>query len=622
MGELHLGGRNCDGAYAGVEKLQKGKTNMRWSKKRWAILGLASGILLAQITGCGEKMEGISEEIKNTEQTKNAEQNNGSQHTDNRILVTADLKEGTKKEVSYEPEDLETQWDEEAAGKILLEETGITVEGAGVSVSGNAAVIREGGTFVVSGSMENGQIRMEAEKGELVRLVLKDVELSNDTTAPIYGEGKCKVVLTLAEGTKNIFQDGTDYQYENQGEDEPDGPVFTNGDLTINGLGELQVYGNYGSGIRSKDNLKVISGNIQIVSKEDGLKGRDSVVIRDGTLNIQAGKDGIKSNQDTEEEKGFIWIDGGAITIEAKDDGIQAETALIVNGGQIEITESQEGLAGKTVDIFGGTIKAKTMDDGINSAASVETEREKMQDQEGVYTRIAGGEVWLDTQADGIDSNGDLYIEGGAVYLSGPVSRRDGILDYNGMAEITGGTVFAAGTSGMMQTFGEKSSQNYLVVYWEESQEAGNTIRLMEEDGTILGEYGPPKAFDTAIISVPGLEDGKTYQVSTGEGENQTHEIKISGVETVSGTAGGREGGGGRPEGGRWPEGGRPEGGKPEGERWPEGGRPEGGKPEGEKWPEGGRPESREERWPERKRPEGGRRPEGGEPPVEESLPE
>lgn len=176
--------------------------------------------------------------------------------------------------------------------------------------------------------------------------------------------------------------------------------------------------------------------------------------------------------------------------------------------------------------------------------------------------------------------------------------------------------------SGMMQTFGEKSSQNYLVVYWEESQEAGNTIRLMEEDGTILGEYGPPKAFDTAIISVPGLEEGKIYQVSTGEGENQTHEIKISGVETVSGTAGGREGGGGRPEGGRWPEGGRPEGGKPEGERWPEGGRLEGGKPEGEKWPEGGRPESREERWPEGKRPEGGRRPEGGEPPVEESLPE
>ena len=64
-----------------------------------------------------------------------------------------------------------------------------------------------------------------------------------------------------------------------------------------------------------------------------------------------------------------------------------------------------------------------TEDDGINSAASVNTEREKMQDQEGVYTRIAGGQVWLNAAADGIDSNGDLYVEGGELYVSGPVIR-------------------------------------------------------------------------------------------------------------------------------------------------------------------------------------------------------
>jgi len=175
------------------------------------------------------------------------------------------------------------------------------------------------------------------------------------------------------------------------------------------------------------------------------LKGKESVVIRDGLFTIHAGKDGIKANQDDDENAGYVWIDGGDITIEAEDDGIQAETALIVNGGEITITKCQEGLAGKTVDILGGLIKAQTEDDGINSAASVETEMEKMQDQEGVYTRIAGGEIWLNTMADGIDSNGDLYIEGGTLYLTGPESRGDGILDYNGAAYLSGGSGVCGG---------------------------------------------------------------------------------------------------------------------------------------------------------------------------------
>ncbi len=551
---------------------------MKGVKRSWAVMGLVGGILLTQIAGCGGKAQWAAEATEKTDagnQEANLDAGNqegsldvGNQEAsvdagkqkedvDNRIVKTVILGEGREKEISYEPEDLDRQWDEAAAGKILLEDKGISAEGPGILVSDKRAVIQEGGTFVVSGSMKNGQIRIDAAEGELVRLVLKGVELSNDTTAPLYSSGKCKVVLTLAEGTKNVFQDGSAYQYESQEEDEPDGPIFTNGDLTINGQGELWVYGNYKNGIRSKDNLKVISGNIQIVSADDGLKGKDSVIIQDGVLNIQSGKDGIKSNQDKDEEKGFIWIDGGTITIGAKDDGIQAETALIINGGQIEITESQEGLAGKTVDILGGVIKVKSLDDGINSAASVETEREKMMDQEGVYTRIAGGEVWLDAMADGIDSNGNLYIEGGTVYISGPTSQRDGILDYNGISELTGGTVFAAGTSGMMQTFGEKSTQNYLVVYWEESQEAGSIICLMEEDGTVLGEYGPEKAFDTAIISVPGLEEGRKYRVRTGEKEEEEKEIEITGVETVWGTArGGREGGK-RPGDRRWPEGDR-----------------------------------------------------------------
>lgn len=579
--------------------MEGGAEGMRGIRSRFLALCLTGSVLAVQTTGC-QKAEDTMRKTAENKETMQADTvdkdkvpasftaHGRSERTeaDGRVIVTASLGEGGEKTICYEPEDLENKWEEESATEIILSEDGISAKGEGVSVSGRTAAIEKGGVYVMSGQMAEGQIRIEAEEEELVRLILNGVELSNTYTAPIYGTEKCKVVLTLADGTKNVIRDGSEYQFEKEGEDEPDAPIFTKGDLTVNGTGQLEVSGNYQSGIRSKDNLKVISGTITIESMDDGLKGKDSVIIRDGVLTIQAGKDGIKSNQDKDAEKGFIWIDGGEIAITAKDDGIQAETALVICGGNIHVAESQEGLAGKTVDILGGLVKAVTEDDGINSAASVETEQEKMQDQDGVYTRIAGGEIWLNAKADGIDSNGDLYLEGGVLYLSGPVSRRDGILDYNGTATITGGTLFAAGSSGMMQTFGESSTSNYLVIYLEENRKAGSRIQLMDEEGTILGEYAPEKEFDTMILSVPGMEEGNVYHVKTGEGDENEIQITVDGRETVLGTSpDGRERRGHEPGKGRNLQGGKP-GEKPP--KPPEGlGRRE---EEGAKSPEGKKP--------------------------------
>lgn len=544
-------------------------------RKRWrqyAAVCLAGGMLAAQISGCSNQTDNraatavSAESAKPETDTSESEDNGGTDaKTANPAsagAVTVQLGEGQSKTVEYLAEDLKTDWDENTATGIVLDGTQITVEGDGARVDGSTVVIEKAGTYVVSGKLADGQIRIEADEKSVVRLVLNGAELASSTTSPIYGAEKCKVILTLEAGTENLISDGTEYQYA-EGEDEPDAPIFTKGDLTINGSGSLKVYGNYQSGIRSKDNLMVVSGVISIEAQDDGLKGRDSVIIRDGVLDIKSVKDGIKSNNNTDEEKGFIWIDGGQITIAAQDDGIQAETALIINGGEITITESQEALAGKTVDILGGLIKASASDDGINSAASVETEQEKMQNQNGVYTRIAGGEIWLSARADGIDSNGDLYIEGGTLYLSGPTSGGDGILDYNGDAVLTGGTVFAAGSSGMMQLFGENSTQNYLVVYYTETQTGGTSIQLTDDSGNELGSYTPEKDYQAVIVSSPEIQAGSTYHVVTGD---DTAEMEVSGIMTVYGTPagggmGGRGGGMGQGAGAERPDGsGRPGG--------------------------------------------------------------
>ena len=519
--------------------------------------------------------------------------------------ITADLAGGVRRSITVEAEDLEADYTETAV-QIQIDDTGIQVTGSGTWASGSTVTIQKGGTYVVSGTLSDGQICIDADQNT-VHLVLDGVNLTSQTTAPIYRKDKGKTILTLAEGSRNVVQDQTPYQYAQAGEDEPDAPLFFKGDLTINGTGTLEVAGNYQCGIRSKEHLMVVSGTVRIRSADDGLKGKESVVILGGDLDIQAGKDGIKSSQDADDQAGFIWIDGGTITIAADDDGIQAETALIIRDGQIRITRSQEALAGKTVDILGGVIYGEAEDDGINSAAAVDTEREKMQNQEGVYTRIAGGEVHLNARADGIDSNGNLYIEGGTLYLTGPSDGGNGILDYNGDAALTGGTVFAAGTSSMMQTFGQESTQNYLVVYWEEPQEAGTPMELTDAEGKVLGSYTPEKPYEAAIISVPELTEGTAYYVTAGE---TRVEMTVEGIETVSGTPSSGPGGRGMGGHGGMERSGRGE--LPEGMERPEGKeRPEGSEGrKGKKRPEGAEP------------PERGERPEGAEPPERRERPE
>lgn len=511
--------------------------NEKWSKT--IAVCVIGAFLAAQIGGCVKKAETLVGESTKTAITTDENAEKAGQISED-IQVTAKLGEDGEKTVTYLAEDLDGSWAESTAVNIVFDASGITVNGAGAEVSGSTVTIAKGGTYVVSGALADGRILIDAGKEEAVQLVLNGVELSSRTTAPIYSAGKNKVILTLAAGTSNTISDSDEYVFEQAEEDEPDAPVFVKGDLTINGTGSLNVYGNYGCAVRSKSVLTVISGDLNLNGKSDGLKGKDAVVIRDGNITITSGKDGIKSNNDEEAEKGYIWIDGGQIQIAAKDDGIQAETALIMNDGNLVITESQEALAGKTVDIIGGYIKASAGDDGMNSAAAAATEMEKQQNQEGVYTRIAGGEIRLNAGADGIDSNGNLYIEGGTIYLSGSAGNMDGILDYNGKGYISGGTFFGAGSSGMMQTFEADSAQNYLVVYYAAVKKAGTVITLTDDQGNELGSYSPEKEFTAAIISSPEIRTGNTYHVITGE---ETIDLAIDGLMTVYGAAPGGMGG-------------------------------------------------------------------------------
>lgn len=498
----------------------------------------------------------------------------------------------------------------EGNGSAVGAETVITGKGDSVSVTGTGAAVDQrvvtitaAGTYRLSGEITDGQIAVNAGKEDEVRLILDGFTISNASSSAVYGIKSGSITITTEEGTDNYISDGTQYQYEEEGADEPDAAVFSKDDIILEGSGTLTVTGNYGCGIRSKDDLTVKSGTYVIDAVQDAMKGKDSVEIEGGTFTLNAGEDGIQASNDEEEDKGYVKISdgtfsitaaakgikaetllevtggtididseddavhcngdvnitGGTFTIATGDDGIHADNQVVIDDGTITIIESYEGIEGLTIDINGGVIDVTSEDDGLNAAGgndgsgndgsgNLESGMEgrpggpggAFGSTEGAYIKITGGEIKVSASGDGIDSNGDFYMEGGTVIVEGSTDNGNGTLDYDGTGTISGGTFMGTGSSGMLQSFSSDSTQNVIVVYFADTKTAGTEWTLTSGDETVMLSGNPDKEYSSLIISSPELKDGETYQLAAGE---ESMEITVSGIITQSGTRSGMEGG-------------------------------------------------------------------------------
>lgn len=182
-------------------------------------------------------------------------------------------------------------------------------------------VLTEAGDYLLTGELD-GNICIDAEE-QIVHLIFDGIDIHSFNGPAISVISAGKVIITINSDTLNNLSDSGYYDVSS----EENACIYSNSDLTINGNGTLNVSGFYRDGIHSKDIIKVLGGEVNILSKRDGIRGNDGILIRTDLLNIESEGSGLHTTKTDSNIQGDIEISGGSVSV------ISGEYAINSAGG-------------------------------------------------------------------------------------------------------------------------------------------------------------------------------------------------------------------------------------------------------------------------------------------------
>ena len=510
--------------------------------------------------------------------------------------------------------------------------TYITLDGSGGTIDGNGAyfldgdlVISNGGWYVLTGTLEDGKIIVDAHDSSKVWIRLNGVTVSCSDDACLRVDQADKVFLTLAEDTENSFTSGTVYSKEALA-DNTGGTIFSHDDLTINGSGSLSITAGFKHGIDVNDSLVITGGTITITAPQDGIHVSDSLRFMEASLTIDAGDDAVHSDDELYIESGTVLINscyegfeavtidiaGGDITMYPTDDGINANGGSSTMGfggpggggtngmpsppdfsdrdmssmsntseggmpsmpGEMSGTTSTDGemsgmpsqgeMPSMPGEMSGTTSTDGEMTSGMPSQGEMPSTPGEMPgaaqtensdtddtatDEKEPYIRISGGTLTIinatGRDADGLDSNGSIYIDGGDIRISLLGDGTNNAIDYGsesgGECIVTGGTILAFGGSGMAEEFSENCTQCAVLYNIGSTVEAGTLFSLLDQEGEEIISYTPECSYSSVSFSLPEMTVGETYTVVCGENSS---ELTMDSTAVSAGTTAGENIGG------------------------------------------------------------------------------
>ena len=408
----------------------------------------------------------------------------------------------------------------------------------GDGISCNQYFLMESGTINISGTEDDG-IQCDLD-GDTATAITEEHE--DEDSGNIYIEGGNITINCAAIAAKGI---------------KAAGDIFISGepviDVTTSGKGEWDeedLETKAACGISADGDIDISGGTLTLNATGSGGKGMkcDSILtISGGDITVSTSGGLYYNNGSTENTNYTGNTDNVSSDYYSSPKGIKAGVktqvgnsytyggGMVISGGKVKVTTSGyngEGIESKNyLNITGGEIYINAYDDGINSA-------QDMTSTDGyIYSHSNNN--------DGIDANGNIYLNGGLVYAIGSRSPELGI-DANSeggkKVYVNGGVIIAVGGIENGASYNQPKIQQSSVSSntWYTVTSGDNTIAFKTPTISTGGGHGGPGGNSSGLVisapSTPSLATGNNVTDGTSHFEGNCYvgggSVGIDDVET------------------------------------------------------------------------------------------
>ncbi len=377
-------------------------------------------------------------------------------------------------------------------GAAIKSPKGATISDAHIIASATGHALQVKGGATIEGAklyLDAGKDGIHAEEGEVA---IKDSVIDAST----YGDGiDSTLAVTLDNVTSHLVSIGKYVLYDASAD--TDGTLYEDSRYILQN-GEYKKI--------DSDSMDRYSTRYYLEQKCKGVKSENAVTFKGGDHYIVTADDCIASDIE-------ISILSGDYSLYTNDQGLNSDQTLTIgekdsnDSLDIRIYHCYEGIQGGIIDFYSGYTYIYAEDDGINATSDTLTSGITMNFHDGAT-------VYANAEGDGVDSNGNITMDGGNLIVAGPSNGGNGSLDFDGTFTFTGGNLLAVGSNSMTQVpnTGSVNALSYSTSSWVK----GTTYSLYcgEKEFSIV----LPKALSSVsfIVQSPSLTTGSSIEVVKG----------------------------------------------------------------------------------------------------------
>lgn len=396
------------------------------------------------------------------------------------------------------------------------------------------------GTLKVNGNHEDG---IHTSDGLVIASGTLEVNAANTGI-------KGKDYVDILGGTINVTAQQDGIKSTNDTDEGQGWTRLSNGTVTVNAGDD---------GFKASRVVEISGGSLTVEQSDEGIEAQ-YINVSGGDVNVTSADDGMNASLKTSDSES---TDSSANTSDAANQQQNNQQQGSLPGGQQNGTSNQQQQGTGQPPAISGTSQDGTSQNGTTGTGQQQNNTQNQGNQNmgqppampggnvqdgtsqngttgtgqqgmgqppqggmpgggGTFEvvdaaiNVSGGNITVNAEGDGIDSNGVTTLSGGTLIVNGPSQGGNAALDTNGDLLLNGATVLSGSTADMFEAPSTNSTSGYLKLTNSSGFEQGSTVQVADSSGKVVANYKVTKSnVQLVLVSSSSIVKGQSYTVYT-----------------------------------------------------------------------------------------------------------